>query len=203
MRKVMKKWNFETHQYEEYIVPLDWNVSMYETDMDKVVNCAECGKQIKYGESYTSVKIHDEVGFGYAVCYECHCKGLKQLIEEHEKLEFKYKRLLSFLGVDVDVYHYKDALTYIRNSVLVTDHNQKERVNQCTEVLQDLVDKATPKKPDIYTDTRDDIVNNSTLEVDCYLCPKCGEYICDVGDEDKDYAYCCLCGQRLDWSDER
>ena len=83
MRTIMKKWNYETHQYEEYKVPSDWNVSMYETDMDKVVNCAECGKQIKYGESYTSVKIHDEVGFGYAVYYDCHCKGLKEKLE-HE-----------------------------------------------------------------------------------------------------------------------
>lgn len=83
MRTIMKKWNYETHQYEEYKVPSDWNVSMYETDMDKVVNCAECGKQIKYGESYTSVKIHDEAGFGYAVCYDCHCKGLKEKLE-HE-----------------------------------------------------------------------------------------------------------------------
>ena len=54
MRTIMKKWNYETHQYEEYKVPSDWNVSMYETDMKKVVNCAECGKQIKYGESFTS-----------------------------------------------------------------------------------------------------------------------------------------------------
>ena len=30
MRKAMKKWNYETHQYEEYKVPSDWNVSMYE-----------------------------------------------------------------------------------------------------------------------------------------------------------------------------
>lgn len=35
MRTIMKKWNYETHQYEEYKVPSDWNVSMYETDMDK------------------------------------------------------------------------------------------------------------------------------------------------------------------------
>ena len=27
MRESMKKWNFETHQFEEYTVPSDWNVS--------------------------------------------------------------------------------------------------------------------------------------------------------------------------------
>lgn len=35
---------------------------------------------------------------------------------------------------------YKDALAYLRNSVVVTDHKQKERVNQCTELLQELID---------------------------------------------------------------
>lgn len=42
---------------------------------------------------------------------------------------------------------YKDALAYLRNSVLVTDHNQQERVNQCVGILQELVDKATPINP--------------------------------------------------------
>lgn len=53
MRTIMKKWNYETHQYEEYKVPSDWNVSMYETDMDKVVNCAECGKPMQRLEGET------------------------------------------------------------------------------------------------------------------------------------------------------
>lgn len=41
---------------------------------------------------------------------------------------------------------YKEALNYLRNSVLVTDHKQKERVNQCTEVLHDLIDKCIDEK---------------------------------------------------------
>lgn len=85
MRTIMKKWNYETHQYEEYKVPSDWNVSMYETDMEKVVNCAECGKPMKYGESFTSQRIYDSAGlFGYAVCRECHESGLKDRID-HER----------------------------------------------------------------------------------------------------------------------
>lgn len=34
---------------------------------------------------------------------------------------------------------YQDALNYLRNSALVTDHKQKDRVNQCTELLQNLI----------------------------------------------------------------
>ena len=56
----MKKWNYQTHQYDDYSVPEDWKVSMYETDMDKQINCVECGKPMKYGESLTSQRIYDD-----------------------------------------------------------------------------------------------------------------------------------------------
>lgn len=57
---------------------------MYETDMDKQINCAECGKPMKYGESLTSQRIYDDAGlFGYAVCWDCHTSGLKERME-HE-----------------------------------------------------------------------------------------------------------------------
>ena len=59
----MKKWNYQTHRYDDYTVPEDWKVSMYETDMEK--------------------EIGDSGVFGYAVCRECHESGLKERIE-HE-----------------------------------------------------------------------------------------------------------------------
>lgn len=34
---------------------------------------------------------------------------------------------------------YKDALSYLRNSVLVTDYEQKNKVNRCTEILFQLL----------------------------------------------------------------
>ena len=33
----MKKWNYQTHRYDDYTVPEDWKVSMYETDMEKEI----------------------------------------------------------------------------------------------------------------------------------------------------------------------
>lgn len=68
----MRKWNYEKHEYEDYSVPIDWYVSTYETDMDKVVNCASCGKELPFGDTYTSLEIHTTVGFGYGVCEECY-----------------------------------------------------------------------------------------------------------------------------------
>ena len=34
----MKKWNYQTHRYDDYTVPEDWKVSMYETDMEKEID---------------------------------------------------------------------------------------------------------------------------------------------------------------------
>ncbi len=39
---------------------------------------------------------------------------------------------------------YEEALIYLRNSALVTDQKQKERVNKCKDVLQELVDMCLP-----------------------------------------------------------
>lgn len=56
------------------------------------------------------------------------------------------------------------------------------------DVLQELVDKATPKKP-IYNE-----------EIDEYRCKQCGHLVIE-GWRAKNY--CSNCGQALDWSDEK
>lgn len=49
---------------------------------DNQINCAECGKPMKYGESLTSQRIYDDAGlFGYAVCWDCHTSGLKERMD--------------------------------------------------------------------------------------------------------------------------
>lgn len=70
----MRKWNYETKEYELYSVPEDWYCPLYENDMDKKVNCACCGKEIRVGDGYTSQEIHTFSGFGYSVCEDCHAK---------------------------------------------------------------------------------------------------------------------------------
>lgn len=75
--KKLHKWNISRRQYEEYLIPDNWNVSTYETDMNKIVNCAQCGKELCFGKCYTSKKIHTSIGFGYGVCEECYQQELK------------------------------------------------------------------------------------------------------------------------------
>lgn len=41
-------------------------------DFSTVVDCAECGCEVVFGESYCSRLIHNELGFGYAVCARCY-----------------------------------------------------------------------------------------------------------------------------------
>jgi len=67
-----KIWNFVKRQYYDYELP-DGS-TLYEDDMDKVINCACCGKKIIYGQSYTSRRIHGPLGMGYPVCDECYRK---------------------------------------------------------------------------------------------------------------------------------
>ena len=55
-----------------YGVPDEWNVKSYSDDMDEIVNCPHCGKEVTFGSCYTSREIHTPNGFGYAVCEKCY-----------------------------------------------------------------------------------------------------------------------------------
>lgn len=68
--KTARIWNERKNEYEEYELPE--GASTYEADMSKIVQCACCGKKLKYGETYTSHRIHTPMGFGYGVCEECY-----------------------------------------------------------------------------------------------------------------------------------
>ena len=69
--KTLRKWDRQAHEYRPYHVPIHWNVKTYSDDMEEIVNCAQCGKELPYGETYTSLEVHTHTGMGYAVCEEC------------------------------------------------------------------------------------------------------------------------------------
>ena len=62
--------------------------------------------------------------------------------------------------------------------------NDSNRFHKQKDLLQELVDKATPKKPRKYT----------TNGFDEFECDLCGDYI--------NGSYCHNCGQKIDWSGE-
>ena len=67
----LDKWNYETHTYDKVSLP-NLNYKLYSKDMNEVINCPHCGKELKYGEGYTSLEFHNNFGFGYAVCKDCY-----------------------------------------------------------------------------------------------------------------------------------
>lgn len=71
---ILKKWNYNIHEYKDYKVPKKWNCLIYSDNMDEVVNCPHCGKELKFGDTYTSLEIHTPFGFGYGVCKNCYEK---------------------------------------------------------------------------------------------------------------------------------
>ena len=78
----IKKWNYDTKQYDPYEVPEDWNIPLYCEDLETVINCVNCGKKVPYGYSYTSKVFHNSVGLGYGVCLKCYEKELKEYYGE-------------------------------------------------------------------------------------------------------------------------
>lgn len=72
--KYYRRWDYLDHCYYRVTKPANWKCSIYEVDLDTIVNCIECGKKIKFGDSFTSMEYHTEIGFGYAVCEHCYNK---------------------------------------------------------------------------------------------------------------------------------
>ena len=67
----MKKYNYELHKYENYEVPKNWFCKSFCDNLDELVNCAKCGKELKCGDAYTSKIIQNDFGFGYMICEKC------------------------------------------------------------------------------------------------------------------------------------
>lgn len=64
------RWVPARSEYRDWHVPDGASVSA--ADFSTAVECAECGCWLAFGESYTSRLIHNDLGFGYAVCPRCY-----------------------------------------------------------------------------------------------------------------------------------
>ena len=72
---------------------------------------------------------------------------------------------------------------------IISDYEAIGNVEECREA----VEKQKPKKAEIYTDTIQTM--SASINRDVYLCPVCGEFICNVEDELPNY--CSYCGQAI------
>ena len=81
MAKRLRRWNWKTHEYEDFEVPENRLTKTYALDMDTHIDCASCGVGVAYGLTYTSMEIHTEMGIGYCVCQECHEEECKRRVK--------------------------------------------------------------------------------------------------------------------------
>lgn len=82
---ILKKWNYEKQEYEDYEVPDEYKIKVSTADLEETINCADCGKQILYGNSFRSREIKSNYGFNYAICIDCHKKELGNVYKDLEK----------------------------------------------------------------------------------------------------------------------
>ncbi len=71
---ILRRWNYKKHRYDPFEVPDNWNVILTSNDLDDLINCCTCGKELKFGDSYTSMRVHNNIGLGYCVCQNCYDK---------------------------------------------------------------------------------------------------------------------------------
>ncbi len=86
---------------------------------------------------------------------------------------------------------YQEALKKLRK-IEQTENTWDENC----EVLQELVEKATPKKPKIRAFNEAEPWYCADYLVEREACPLCGRKLLD-----KD-PYCYICGQAIDWSEK-
>ena len=87
----VRRYSYKTHCYEKpEELPKNWHTPLIADSMNEIINCACCGKELKFGNSFTSMIICDMSGaFGFPVCEECYQKEWKdrrdaQLFENTE-----------------------------------------------------------------------------------------------------------------------
>ena len=73
---VIQKWDYPSHSY--FSIPITsrepLNIKTYSEYMDEIVNCCQCLKKVKFGDTYTSNEIHTDLGLGFGVCEDCYEK---------------------------------------------------------------------------------------------------------------------------------
>lgn len=78
-----RRFNRSSGKYEQYVLPE--GAVTYCEDMAQIVVCRSCGKPLVFGESCTSMEIHNKFGIGFAVCDSC-------MMQEVERLKNRVER---------------------------------------------------------------------------------------------------------------
>lgn len=77
----MKKLDFNTNELKDYDVPKDWNCPIFCDFVWKEFNCASCGKLVKYGNMFKSIKLYYDQNIPLNVCRNC-C--IEEILEKEQ-----------------------------------------------------------------------------------------------------------------------
>lgn len=78
----LQKYSRVDHQYHNYYVPDSMNIPLYTTNLDEIINCCQCMKEMRFKDGYTSLEVHNDYGLGYSVCPECYQEEWKRRYED-------------------------------------------------------------------------------------------------------------------------
>lgn len=100
-----------------------------------------------------------------------------------------YQKALNNLKFPTDEWE-SNELQLAENNDMPIEYKEQESI----DLLQELVDKATPKKA---------IKLKQKEHGYTHECPTCHKYVGTIVYDDVEHDdYCCSCGQRLDWGNE-
>lgn len=78
------RWSYTDQDYKLVLVPpADYILST--DNMEEIITCPNCGKQVTFGQSYTSMEYHTAFGLAYPVCKECYEKEVKARLKFKEE----------------------------------------------------------------------------------------------------------------------
>ena len=68
---VIRKWNENKKDYDDVTIPDEWKTPIFSNNMDETVNCVNCGREMRFGEGFTSKRYHNRTGAAYSECQKC------------------------------------------------------------------------------------------------------------------------------------
>lgn len=77
-KQVLMRWDYKKHQYKKILRDSKWLYKTFSFSDKTKVNCCNCNKCIQFGDSYTSLEYHNDLGIGYAICDRCYNKELER-----------------------------------------------------------------------------------------------------------------------------
>lgn len=71
---IVNKWDFGKRKYDKVKIKDDPMIKMYCQDMNQTVKCINCKNIVLYGNTYSSLQYHNDLGLAYPVCPNCYEK---------------------------------------------------------------------------------------------------------------------------------